>query len=216
MKTLHIHLPHPRRGREDLGPGLALAREDLDRLARRVADLRHRIDVTPGADAAAAAHLAAFEELGAARRDLDDARTPADLTAAVARLAAGDRMLAAIEADLSDEPRTDTRDPCLFDPAHGPETTEATWTSTSLGTHRVRVCDADADLLRQRRPPRLRTVQVQGRSVPYWDAAPAYFTGWFGDQQAYAWLRPEGTRSSGGTSAPPPHFQGRDRHLDHF
>jgi hypothetical protein len=187
------HFPRPRRGsaRVDLGPATALAQADLERLAAQVASLRARLDEGEGAEGLAVAHLGAFRELADAKDSLDVVRTAQDLSAVVARLSTGSRMLAAVEAGLDGRPPAVDRDPCLFDPAHGPSTRETTWTSERHGTHLVPVCAADAALLEEHQEPRIRLAGGE----PYWEAAPAYFHGWFRDAGRFAWLWAETVRA---------------------
>lgn len=187
------HFPRPRRGsaRVDLGPAVTLAQADLERLAAQVGALRARLDEGEGAEGLAVAHLAAFQELSGAKEALDVVSTAQDVSAVVARLATGSRMLAAVEAGLDGRPLGADRDPCLFDPAHGLSTREATWTSERHGTHQVPACAADAALLDEHREPDIRLAAGE----PYWATAPAYFHGWFRDAGRFAWLWAEPVRA---------------------
>ena len=68
------------------------------------------------------------------------------------------------------QPLPERRDPCFFDPRHGPSTQDVPW-APPLGTVRtVAVCAADARRLHGGEPPAIRMVRVGDRYVPSHEA----------------------------------------------
>lgn len=184
----------------------ALAWQDLDTLRERcelvdpllegavVAD-----DVVEHARAARAAH-------GAAERGLHEASTAQELVAAVRLVAGGRQHLAFVEAYVAGEAPPAERPPCLFDPAHGPSPTDATWTSVRYGTRVVPACLHDAVLLAAGVPPDRRTVEVEGRQMAWWEAgaeALPYLLGYFTGHPLLLWMQDRGNRLPRGVVAPP-------------
>ena len=72
------------------------------------------------------------------------------------------------------EPIPEVRPPCFFDPAHGPSTTDVMYSPDGGVARKVPACAADAQRIQQGRSPWIRTVDVNGAQLPYWQAGPDY------------------------------------------
>jgi hypothetical protein len=95
---------------------------------------------------------------------------------------------------------------CFFDPSHGPSVTETDWTTVRYGTRAVPVCLQDAALLGAEVRPEGRTVRLDGRDAPYWearDATAVYLLGYFGGHRLLEWLGNRSTRLGRTVVRPP-------------
>jgi hypothetical protein len=70
------------------------------------------------------------------------------------------------------------RQPCFFDPRHGPSTRDVEWSPDGGAPRLVPACEADALRVEEGEEPESRQVAYRGAMVPYW-AAPTY-GGYFG------------------------------------
>jgi hypothetical protein len=152
------------------------ARDDLASFA---ADLRE-LESAAASPAAAGAYRAALAAYEHAEPACDRARSPEDLRAAAATLAAGRRELAQARALLEGNEPPESPRPCFFDARHGPAVREVEWDS-----RRVAACEADAARLEHGAAPDVRHVLVDGKPVPYWDA-PTEFQPWIEGQYGEA------------------------------
>ena len=191
------HLLHRRRPDAGVTTSRALAQADVVAFHERLDAVRSRLGGAVVADAVTEHQRAAAAALAAAEEHLRAADTSDELVAAVGLLAAGRQRLAHVEAYVVADSAPADRPPCLFDPAHGPSLTDATWTSLRYGTRRVPVCLQDTALLAAGVPPDCRRVPVDGRTVAYWEAwdvvAP-YLLGYFPGHPLLAWLQDPGSR----------------------
>jgi hypothetical protein len=62
------------------------------------------------------------------------------------------------------------RDPCFFNPQHGPAVTDAAWTPLGGVERGIAVCRLDADQLAAGKEPDVRLVRVGDRLVPWYEA----------------------------------------------
>ena len=79
---------------------------------------------------------------------------------------------------------------CFFNPLHGPSVTEVLWTRLGHGARRVPACSADADRVANKLLPKVRTVRIGARTMPYWTAGSAflpYAQGYFAGVAALSW-----------------------------
>src|SRR5690606_1199497 len=79
-------------------------------------------------------------------------------------------------------PLPDRREPCFFDPAHGPATRDVTWAPPGGVERSIGVCFRDAERLAAGETPRPRLVRLGDRRVPWYAAGPAYepwASGWY-------------------------------------
>jgi hypothetical protein len=111
--------------------------------------------------------LDAYESAG---RALRKATTPEGVTDVTDTLNEGRYALACVEAQLTGSPRPEKRAPCFFNPQHGPSVKDVMFTPPGGGTRRVAACAQDLARVEAGERPRVRTVEVEGRRVPYKDA----------------------------------------------
>lgn len=102
-----------------------------------------------------------------AKERLRTATTAADLVAAT-QLAEDARYHRACVLALRDGEELPTRrEPCFFDPRHGPSTTDVLWTPPGGVERTVAVCASDARRLAGDEAPEVRLVRVGSRYVPW-------------------------------------------------
>jgi hypothetical protein len=77
---------------------------------------------------------------------------------------------AAVLAVQAGEPLPARREPCFFDPRHGPSLRDVRWAPPSGVERTVAVCAADARRLEGGQPPAIRQVRVGDRYVPWHEA----------------------------------------------
>jgi hypothetical protein len=117
--------------------------------------------------------LDCYEE---AKRQLRAAGSTTEVEAVGTTLADGRFARARVLArqDGSDLPHR--RDPCFFDPQHGPAATDVRWTPQGGVERNIPVCRADANRLANGELPLVRIVATAGGLVP-WYAADAWIHG---------------------------------------
>jgi hypothetical protein len=156
-----------------------LAAKDRWRIARRIADE----DITVLGEQVAELHvdtLADDLEPGARdhyRRALEHydqakhllaASQSAEDVAAIEQVTADARYHRAAVLALRDgEPLPERRDPCFFDPRHGPAMQDVGWTPPDGTARTIAVCAADARRLAGGEAPEVRMVRVGDRWVPW-------------------------------------------------
>lgn len=150
---------------------------DLGALADELVDLTEATGRS--ADARAQALLdeatASFQRAEAGFDAAEDAEDFAAVTAAIGR---GRYQLSAVRACLDCTSMPEQKQPCFFDPAHGPAERLIAWTPPDGDPRTVPVCEADAELVEADEQPTPRNVVVGDDVIPYWDA-PDYFVSWF-------------------------------------
>jgi hypothetical protein len=130
----------------------------------------------------------ALDSYEQAKQRLAAAQRPADMKGVSEALEEGRFALACVQARMDRRPLPERRPPCFFDPRHGPSVEDVEWAPAGGTPRPVPVCAADAVRIREGLEPLARTVDVDGRQRPYWEAGPAYgpwAAGWFG---AYSFL----------------------------
>ncbi|MER7000998.1 hypothetical protein [Streptomyces sp. NPDC000410] len=141
--------------------------EELDRLDFRPSE--------PGADDAMRAdYERALDSYDNAKSAMAAARHPHDVRPVTEALEEGRFSLALLAARREHAPLPERRAPCFFDPAHGPSTTDTTWTPLGGAPRDVPVCAADATRLASGQDPLARHVDTPSGPRPYWEAGPAY------------------------------------------
>ncbi|WP_371479387.1 hypothetical protein [Kitasatospora sp. NBC_00315] len=160
-------------------------RAELDQL-RRVVDEDitafgeelDRLDFSPGApdadDAQRGDYTQGLDSYERAKRTMDEAKGPEDVTAVTEALEGGRFALATLAARREGRPLPERRPPCFFDPRHGPSVQDTEWAPGGGATRPVPVCAADAVRLASGQEPDIRTVATEHGPQPYWNAGPAY------------------------------------------
>jgi len=150
------------------------AEEDLVALGEDIRALDLDVEL-PGADPAGkeeyARALSAYEAASAA---FGRARAPEDMEAVSSSLEEGRFAMESAKARLAGRRPPDRRQPCFFDPRHGPSVRDVDWAPPGGEPRPVPACAADAIRIEEGEEPQAREVLVGGRSTPYWNAGPAY------------------------------------------
>src|SRR3954469_14330310 len=165
-----------RQNTADLQEVQQVAREDLIALADDVQRLEPRVQGNPVAQAA---YDRAVQSYGNASQAFDRARTPKELSGVARALEEGRYEMAVAQAALDGRPAPEQRDPCFFDPRHGPSVRDVLWTPPGGAARKVPACALDAQRVEQGLEPETREIAYGGRMVPYY-YAPPMFGGYFG------------------------------------
>ncbi|HSU03258.1 MAG TPA: hypothetical protein VLK03_11965 [Nocardioides sp.] len=148
-----------------------LVDEDVTVLGEQVAEL-HVDTLADDLDPTAVDHYRrALDHYEQAKQLLAASRTAEDVVA-VERVVADARYhRAAVLAVLAGDPPPERRDPCFFNPQHGPSRQDVAWTPPGGSARVVAVCAADARRLAAGDEPLVRMVRVGDRWVPWHLAA---------------------------------------------
>jgi hypothetical protein len=139
--------------------------DDVDDLAARLREL-------PGAPDGERDQQRALELLGSARSLLADADDVPTLRNAWAQLDEARFHLARLVAGHAGRPLPERREPCGFDPRHGPSVCDVVWTPPHGTARKVAACETDARLIEADAQPDHRLVRVGDRYVPWYVATP--------------------------------------------
>jgi hypothetical protein len=80
--------------------------------------------------------------------------------------------LACVLARRDGTPMPTRREPCFFNPQHGPAVADVLWTPPHGAERRIPVCSVDATRLDEGLQPEVRMVRVGDRSMPWYAAEP--------------------------------------------
>jgi len=150
---------------------------DLGAFADELVDLTHAVDRS-GDDRAQALLGEAIATFQRAEGGFDAAEHAEDFAAVTAGIGRGRYQLSAVRARLNRTSVPEQKQPCFFDPAHGPAERLIAWTPPKGDPRTVPACAADAELVEADEQPSPRNVVVGEDVVPYWDG-PDYFVPWF-------------------------------------
>jgi len=109
-----------------------------------------------------------------AKRDAPRLVKVDQISSLVDTLASGRYAIVCVRARVSGQPVPEMTLPCFFNPQHGPSSRRVMWTTARTGTRTVPACGRCATQLAARERPEVRTVQVHGRKVPYWEAGASF------------------------------------------
>jgi hypothetical protein len=178
--ALFVTSRRKRRQREQqLAEVKSTAQEDLLALSDDIRALD--IDTQmPGAKPEALTHYSqAVDSYQRATESLDRARRIEDMAQVSSTLEEGRFEMASTKAVIEGRPLPERRQPCFFDPRHGPSVEDVTWEPPGGAPREVPACAADADRVRNGIEPVSRQVLVNDRRVPFYQA-PAYYGPWYG------------------------------------
>jgi hypothetical protein len=97
-------------------------------------------------------------------------RSADDVSRVLDALSAGRYALACVAARLAGAPLPDRREPCFFNPQHGPATEDVVWNAPGRGSRRVPACAQDAARHAAGEDPEVRYLVIDGRRITYWEA----------------------------------------------
>lgn len=147
--------------------------EALDRwrTARKLAssdvtDLGEQLAVDPLGHAASHHHSLALDLYERARETLRSSTTAEDVFVIEPMLVDARYHLAAARALSAGEPLPERREPCFFDPRHGPSASDVSWSPPVGASRTVPVCASDAGRLEAGEEPHTRLIRVGDRHVP--------------------------------------------------
>jgi len=159
-----------------------LADQDVTRFGEELMDLHVETMTTDLDPAMRESYQQALDSYEEAKGALAATVTPEDIPGVVRTLADGRFHLASVLARRDDVPLPDRREPCFFDPNHGPASRDVTWTPPGGVEREIPVCFRDAERLAAGEAPQPRLVRLGDRRVAWYAAGPAYgpwATGWY-------------------------------------
>ena len=151
---------------EVLAQMVKLCEEDVTLLGEQLRRVETEVaDLDPAAQRDYQQALDGYESAGRqAARAADDDVLRVTETLNDARYA-----LACVHARIAGEPRPEKRPPCFFNPQHGPSVEDVMFTPRAAGTRRVPACARDAARVKAGDQPDIRTIEVGGRKIDYFD-----------------------------------------------
>lgn len=160
------------------------ADEDVTTFGEELAQLHVDTLTAPLDEAMRAYYEQALDAYERAKARLAAATTASDITEVTRTLADGRFAHACVLADLDETPRPTRREPCFFNPAHGPAHHDVEWAPPSGVPRDVPVCFRDFDRLTAGEVPDIRLVRVGNRRAPWFASGPSYAAwaqGWYAD-----------------------------------
>jgi hypothetical protein len=171
------------RSAAELAAARSVTDEDVTRFGEELQRLDTEMLTTALDDATRQDYQRALDSYEAAKKSLELATGPDDITHVTKALEDGRYAVACVLARRDGRPLPTRRPPCFFNPAHGPSTTDIEWAPPGGQARQVPVCAADADRVQQGAEPDIRTVPQGVGRVPYWQGGRAYSpwaSGYFG------------------------------------
>ena len=141
--------------------------EDITVLGEQVAELRVGTLADDLDPAARDHHRRALEHYDQAKHLLSVSGTAEDVIALEQVVADARYHRAAVNALRDGQPLPERRDPCFFNPQHGPSMQDVEWTPPGGTARTISVCAADARRLRAGDEPLVRLVRIGDRWVPW-------------------------------------------------
>ncbi len=141
--------------------------EDVTVLGEQVAEL-HVDTLADDLDPVAGDHYRrALENYDQAKQLLAASETAEDVVAVEQVVADARFHRAAVLAVIAGEPLPERREPCFFNPQHGPSMQDVEWAPPGGTTRSIGVCAADARQLAAGDEPLVRMVRIGDRWVPW-------------------------------------------------
>jgi hypothetical protein len=147
-----------------------LADDDETDLGEQLADLHVDTLASDLDDEASHHYRRALEHYEQAKDKVRSSATAEDVLGAEQLLADARYHRAAVLALEAGELLPERREPCFFDPRHGPSMREVQWSPPSGVARTVSVCAADARRLEGGEAPETRMIRVGDRYVPVHEA----------------------------------------------
>ena len=147
-----------------------IADEDVTVFGEELARLHEETLATPLDAAMARDYQAALDRYDEAKVALRESQTRDEVTALTKVLDEGRFHLACVLARRDGVELPRRREPCFFNPQHGPAVADVQWTPPGGVERDVPVCRRDRDRLTAGEAPDIRRVRVGDRYVPWWEA----------------------------------------------
>ena len=160
------------------------ADEDVTRFGEELTGLHLDTLGTPLDEAMRVDYQRALDAYEDAKTALARATSAADVTAVTTTLADGRFSQACVLAAQAGTTRPQRRDPCFFDPSHGPATRDVEWAPAGGVPREVPVCFRDAERLARGDQPDVRLVRLGDRRVAWFASGPMYAAwaaGWYAE-----------------------------------
>jgi hypothetical protein len=106
----------------------------------------------------------------ASKRTLSEATTAEEVAAVEGPLNEGRFHLARVLARRDGDDLPTRREPCFFNPQHGPAVTDVWWAPQGGTDRQIQICRRDADSVAAGEPPDVRLVRAGDRYVPWYAA----------------------------------------------
>ncbi|MDA2814272.1 chemotaxis protein CheA [Nocardiopsis sp. RSe5-2] len=149
-----------------------MAQEDVVRLGEDIARLE--IDLSQVDEATRTDYSHAMDSYDRAKATLDGIREPQDIQQVTNALEDGRYYMVATRARMNGDPVPDRRQPCFFNPQHGPSEQDVQWAPPGGAVRAVPACAVCTRAVLAGHDPDVRLVEVDGERRPYYDAGPAY------------------------------------------
>ncbi len=158
-----------------------MANEDVVRLGEDIAQLD--IDLNAVDEATRTDYSNAMDAYDRAKAALDTITAPEEIQQVTNALEEGRYSMVATRARLNGDPVPERRQPCFFNPQHGPSEQDVMWAPPGGTSRSVPTCSSCAQAVLSGHDPDVRMVEVDGQRRPYYDAGPdhaPYAGGYFG------------------------------------
>ena len=161
-----------------------IADEDVTVLGEQVAELHVDTLATPLDPNMREDYQQALDSYEKAKLLLAGATTVGDITGVTTALEDGRFARACVLARLEGADLPQRREPCFFNPQHGPAVTDLAWAPPNGVERQIAVCGADARRLETGEAPDVRLVRVGDRYVKWYevDAQRGLLTATFGTE----------------------------------
>lgn len=149
-----------------------MAQEDVVRLGEDIARLE--IDLSRVDEDTRTDYSHAMDSYDRAKATLDGIREPQDIQQVTTALEDGRYYMVATRARMNGEPVPERRQPCFFNPQHGPSEQDVQWAPPGGAVRSVPACAVCTRAVLSGGQPDVRLVEVDGERRPYYDAGPDY------------------------------------------
>ncbi len=161
------------------------AHEDVTTFGEQLAELHLDMLTTELDDTMRADYAKALDAYDRAKAQLAAADGASDITTVTRTLADGRLAHACVLAGRDGTPRPMRREPCFFNPTHGPTHHDVEWAPPGGVPRGIPVCFRDFERLTAGEAPSdIRMVRVGNRRAPWFASGPAYAAwaqGWYAD-----------------------------------
>ena len=156
---------------DELRQARKLIEEDVTVFGEQLTDLHVETLTTELDPAMREDYQRALDLYERSKTELHDAREIGSVTAIDKVLDEGRFHLACVLARRDGDPLPERREPCFFNPQHGPSVQDVAWTPPGGVEREVPVCRSDLRRITGGEDPEIRLVRVGDRYVPWYAAA---------------------------------------------